>query len=190
MTNARRETPTWLLKTVMVACIAWCGAGVIALFFPSFDTRRLVLLGDFAHDPTAGALPWRVTLDAADSGPGYGTMQGCLAWKRRSNLGIPTPIFEKRCEFVLQGDPPAGVSPLSLEDAESLLKGAYTTLPPDADQTLIDARNQFLLAIAPRSALDELIVSSLIFDLTVVAAAIGALLSNRALRKRRAPQPA
>jgi hypothetical protein len=190
MTDARREPPTWLLKTVMAVCIAWCAIGVLALILPAGDVRRVVRLGDFSHDATLGALPWRVTLEEVDSRLAAGTLQGELVWKRRSDLGILTPIFEKRYEFVLHGDAPAGVEPLSLEDAESLLTGAFATLPPDADRELIAARNEFLLAIAPRSAFDELVVGYLIFDLTVVIAAIGAFLSFRALRKRRAAHTA
>ena len=100
------------------------------------------------------------------------------------------PIFQKRFEFVLSSEPPAGATPLSREDAESLLQGAYASLPPDADAAQIAARNEFLLAIAPRSAFDERVGGYLIFDLTVVIAAVGAFVSYRALRKRRAAQAA
>jgi hypothetical protein len=189
MAGARRETPTWLLKSVLIACIAWCAVGVVSMFLSPFDTRRAVVLATFTHDPAAGTLPWRVTLEGPDGGD-YFEMQGMLVWKRRSHLGFPMPIFQKRFEFVLSGEPPAGAPPLSREDAESLLQGAYASLPSDADPGLIAARNEFLLAIAPRSAFDELVVGYLIFDLTVVIAAIGAFLSFRALRKRRAAQAA
>lgn len=189
MAGARRETPTWLLKSVLIACISWCAVGVVSMFLSPFDTRRAVVLATFTHDPTAGTLPWRVTLEGPDGGD-YFEMQGMLVWKRRSDPGFPMPIFQKRFEFVLSGEPPAGAPPLSREDAESLLQGAYASLPSDADRALIAARNEFLLAIAPRSAFDELVVGYLIFDLTVVIAAVGAFVSYRALRKRRAAQAA
>ena len=189
MAGARREAPTWLLKSVLIACIAWCAFGVVSMFLSPFDTRRAVVLATFTHDPAAGTLPWRVTLAGPDGGD-YFEMQGILVWKRRSHLGFPMPIFQKRFEFVLSGEPPAGATPLSREDAESLLQGAYASLPSDADPGLIAARNEFLLAIAPRSAFDELVVRYLIFNVTVPLAAIGALLAVATLRTRRAPQPA
>ena len=190
MPDARREPPTWLLKTVMAVCIAWCAIGVLALLLPSHDVRRVVRLGDFSHDPTLGALPWRVTLDDVDGSLEPGTMQGKLLWKRRSNLGLPMPIFEKRYEFVLGGDAPAGVEPLSLEDAESLLQAAYATLPTNPEPKHLVYRNEFLRAIQPRSAFDELEVGYLLVNATVPLAAIGALLSVAALRKRRATHTA
>jgi len=190
MTNARRETPAWLLKTVAAVCIAWCATGVLVLLLPEGGVRRVIRLADFSHDATLGTLPWRVTIEDVDGALEAGTLQGKLLWIRRSDLGFPLPIFKKRYQFVLGGDAPAGVEPLSLEDAESLLRAAYATLPTSAEPRQIYARNEFLLALQPRSALEEITMSYLLFNVTVPLAAIGALLAVATLRKRRAPQPA
>ncbi len=56
MAGARRETPTWLLKSVLIACIAWCAVGVVSMFLSPFDTRRAVVLATFTHRRRARSL--------------------------------------------------------------------------------------------------------------------------------------
>ena len=188
MTRLLARIPTWLLTLAAGVGIFWCAFLLVAAGVPSMDSRRVVVLATFTHDPSAGSLPWRVALSDPSSPLEHGRVQAFLKWQRRSNLGFPLPIFTKRFELCLGGDAPGGVTPLSVDDAQSLLQTAFATLPAGADERQIAARSVFFGAIAPASARDELIGSALLIDLSLPVAAVGALVSLRELRRRQ-PKP-
>lgn len=187
MSARPHRIPSWLLTVVAGVGISWCVIAVIVGFSAQFDARPIVRLGVFTHDPSAGAIPWRVTLRESADDAGSGGLEAILAWRRRSDSGFPLPIFRKRFELALRGDAPAGVAPISAEDAQSLLQTAFATIPAGADEGRIAVRNLFLGAIVPQGALDELIVGNLLLDLSVPAALVAVLFSMRELRRRRPP---
>ena len=180
-----RRIPSWLLSVVAGICIFWCVIAAIVGLSGSSGVRPIVRLGVFTHDPSAGSIPWRVTLREAAGDESQGGLEAFLAWRRRSASGFPLQIFRKRFELALRGDAPAGATPLSVEDAQSLLQSAFAALPVGADEGRVAVRNLFVAAIVPRSALDELVVSNLVYDLSVPLALAGALLSMRELNRRR-----
>lgn len=187
MTHARRRMPAWMSRTVFAVCVAWCGLMLLTAVFPTAGGVRPVRpLGVFTHDPAAGAIPWRVRLQARRDSSGPAGVEAVLAWKRRSDAGLPMTVPEKRWELVVRGDAPPGVAPPSVEDAQALLQSAFATLPADADAELISARNAFLGAIAPRSAGSAIRIDALLLMLSVPIAVLGAILSLRSLRAARA----
>lgn len=191
MSARTHRIPSWLLTVAAGVGIFWCVIAVVATAGGGGGVRPLVRLGTFTYDPSAGSLPWRLTLHEPatealpDRAPGQ--IEAVLSWRRRSNAGLGAPIFRKRFEFVLVGDAPPGVAAISPEDAQSLVEGAYATLPADnADRRTIFARNEFLRAITPGRLVDELDLTGLAISLSVPVAVIGTLLSLRALGKRKA----
>lgn len=190
MNARRRRIPTWMLTTFAGVCIFWCVLALFISFAPAADTRRPLVLATFVHESSAGPIPWRAVLlgptgeSQEPLTPSPGEVRAVLAWKRPSNLGLGVPIFRKRRMLDLWGDPPEGVAPLSVADAQSLLQSAFATLPPNAEAGQINARNAFLDAIAPTGAFAGVDRDAVLFWLSVSLAACGATCSMRTLRGR------
>ena len=186
MPRLNERLPRWLLIAIMAASALWCGIGVIGLTVSDAGARPAVKLGRFTHDAAAGAIPWRVALHdrSAEASTAAGTIEAILAWRRPLGIGIGLTGGDRRFEFVLRGDAPAGVDPISTLDAQSLLQSAYAALPADVGQEQIAARNEFLKAITPRGALDGVNLGGLAFTLSMPVAAVVGALALVALRRR------
>lgn len=194
MPDARRRMPAWLLWTIMLACIGWCLTLLGSAFLPIRvgGIEPVKVIAFFTHDPDAGTPPWRVTLIDRDIPPREipeDVWAGVFS-RRRSDFGVPYPIFKTRPTLLVRGAPPAFVTPLSDEDAASLLHAEFARLPEKADPYLVNLRARFLETQVPRSVASELDAGEIVVMVGFLLAATGAVLAFWRLQRLHAAQAA
>lgn len=194
MPDARRRMPAWLLWTIMLACIGWCltllGTAFLSIRVGGIEPVKVI--ASFTHDPDAGTPPWRATLIARDIPPREipeDVWVGVFS-RRRSDFGLPYPIFKSRPTLLVRGAPPAFVTPLSAEDAASLLHAEFARLPEDADPSLVDRRARFLETQVPRSVASELDAGAIVAMVSFLLAAAGAGLAFWRMQRMHAARAA
>lgn len=194
MPDARRRMPAWLLWTIMLACIGWCLTRLGSVLLPIRTGRiePVKVIASFTHDPDAGTPPWRATLVDRDIPPreiSEDVWVGVFS-RRRSDFGVPYPIFKTRPTLLVRGAPPAFVTPLSDEDAASLLHAEFARPPENADPFMVALRDRFLETQAPRRLSSELDPVAIADMASFLLAAAGALLASWRLQRMHAAQAA